>query len=178
MRTLVQVKHEMEVQHKHLVAELQVMSRYRHPNLCVLLGFASTDTTPPRRCLVYEMCPQGCLRSRLSHQESSDQQLTLSALEQQQFAALPPLTPAQRLTISVGIGITCLTTMKAQFQLQFHLTYLCILAQGLEYLHRQVPPVIHRDVKSAVSTANIAILPRIYNTLVCGVILSLLFALP
>lgn len=102
---VLQAKCEIEMQNKQLVAELQIMSRHRHPNLCVLLGFASTASSPPRRCLIYELCPQGCLRSRLSHNESSDASGGKAINDQTPFTSLPFLSPAQRLTIAMGIGM-------------------------------------------------------------------------
>jgi serine/threonine protein kinase len=86
------VKREMDLQEQQLMAELEVMTRYRHPNLCMLLGFGSTPgsvTSKPRRCFVYELCAHGCLFSILANQGKK------KALV---------LTPEHRLTIAMDIG--------------------------------------------------------------------------
>jgi serine/threonine protein kinase len=92
---------------EQLEAELRTCPKYKHPNLCQLLGYSMEG---PQQCLIYEFCANGDLKGKLRSLDS----------------AQSPLTAAQRLRIALQT------------------------ARGLEYLHvKAVPPVIHRDVKTA-----------------------------
>jgi len=48
---------------KNIRAEIDTLSKYRHPYLAPLLGFAGLGNARP--CLVYQLMPQGSLRDRL-----------------------------------------------------------------------------------------------------------------
>jgi serine/threonine protein kinase len=90
---------------EQLEAELRTCPKYKHQNLCQLLGYSMEG---PQQCLIYEFCANGDLKGKLRSDSHA------------------PLTAAQRLRIALQT------------------------ARGLEYLHvKAVPPVIHRDVKSA-----------------------------
>eukprot|EP00918_Siedleckia_nematoides_P063368 GHVU01137964.1.p1 GENE.GHVU01137964.1~~GHVU01137964.1.p1 ORF type:complete len:416 (+),score=68.43 GHVU01137964.1:787-2034(+) len=102
--------------------EISVMSKLRHPNLVLLMGFA---TQPQRLCIVTEYCRGGSLFDLL-HSDSrpsgggGDAAAGVSA----SFNAAPKLTWAQRFKIAEDISRAC------------------------TYLHSSYPRIVHRDVKS------------------------------
>jgi len=54
---------------ENLQAEVEVLSKFRHPHLVTLLGH--TDLAGPRPCLIFELLPQGNLRDRLDCLEAT-----------------------------------------------------------------------------------------------------------
>jgi serine/threonine protein kinase len=105
---------EREFLRKSIYAERETIVKYKHQNVCELLGwFIDEQNQDAPYCLVYELCENGCLLERLACRDHKKNKV-------------PPLTAAQRLVIALG---TC---------------------RALEYLHvKAIPPVVHRDVKSA-----------------------------
>ena len=76
--------------------EVEVLGKYRHPNIVALLGHCIDSDTASRPCLVYEFMPGASLRERLQAQ-----------------TRMPPLPPAARLVIAsdVARGLTFLHTV-------------------------------------------------------------------
>lgn len=70
--------------HKEFKAEIISLSRFRHPNIVNLIGFAEQGIS---KCLVYEFVVNGSLRDRLDRKHNT-----------------PPLTWPQRQLIAIGIA--------------------------------------------------------------------------
>jgi serine/threonine protein kinase len=125
-------KHAEETRYlmKQYVAEISTLYKYRHPNVCSLLGHCADG---PKRALVYEFCPNGDLAQRLAAPADEAPNFDSETGEPLHPGSTPgstgvsgslaPLTWLQRLRIAVGT------------------------ARGLAYLHAKPSTLIHRDVK-------------------------------
>eukprot|EP00747_Dinoflagellata_sp_TGD_P034235 gnl/TRDRNA2_/TRDRNA2_137141_c1_seq1.p1 gnl/TRDRNA2_/TRDRNA2_137141_c1~~gnl/TRDRNA2_/TRDRNA2_137141_c1_seq1.p1 ORF type:complete len:491 (-),score=62.06 gnl/TRDRNA2_/TRDRNA2_137141_c1_seq1:110-1468(-) len=106
--------------------EVRMLSRCRHPNVVLLLGFAldttgddqaSNTVAPPRRALVYELLRGGDVASRLR---------------------------------SCGVnGHGAPSDTSCDFPWQERLRTAMGLARGLAHLHKHRPEIFHRDIKLA-----------------------------
>ncbi|KAF4751718.1 hypothetical protein FOZ62_012292, partial [Perkinsus olseni] len=69
--TIVAIKVLQNPKHAGFKEEVRILSKYRHPNLVILMGFARRHD---HRLLVYEYLSRGTLYDRLHHPSTSQQQ--------------------------------------------------------------------------------------------------------
>ena len=111
--------------------EIEVLGKYRHPNIVALLGhcmgdFAATGSAKQRPCLVYEFMAGQSLKKRLADVPKVERAEAEDAGSSSTSApAFEALSWRDRLSIASDV------------------------ARGLAFLHTVAsPPIIHQDVKS------------------------------
>jgi serine/threonine protein kinase len=110
--------HAWEV--KQFIAEMLLLGRVRHPNVCRLYAVSTNSTN---KCLVLELM-EASLEERLGWYAKA-REAEQKAAGQQVSAPQPALSWQQRLNIAI---CSC---------------------RGIVHLHQQKPTVVHRDIKSA-----------------------------
>jgi hypothetical protein len=104
---------------KQFIAEMVILGRVRHPNVCRLYAVSTNSTN---KCLVLELM-ETSLDARLGW-HAKEREAEQREAGQQVTKPPPPLSWRQRLNIAV---CSC---------------------RGIVHLHQQKPVVVHRDVKS------------------------------
>jgi serine/threonine protein kinase/Leucine-rich repeat (LRR) protein len=81
---------ERDFLRQSILAELKTMNRYKHQNICDLIGsYVDPQNPDASYCLVYELCENGCLLERLACRDHTRK-------------SVPALTAQQRLVIALG----------------------------------------------------------------------------
>jgi serine/threonine protein kinase len=107
---------------EEIIGEACVMSCLNHPNILTLYGVSLTGQA---LWIICELCDRGSLR------------MLLNELSPPPPLPLPPPSPRSSSTLS-------LSSLTEKQKLSFCLN----IADGMMYLHRRSPPIIHRDIKS------------------------------
>jgi hypothetical protein len=141
---------------QEFAAEINMLRGMRHPNICLYMG-ASLD--PPNRAIITELAANGSLWDAL--------RLPLQAPYVAADGRTMVAWPAELYGKSIPQGVPPVDTWP--WVLVKRVAFGA--ARGMTYLHSGVPPVLHRDLKSA----NL-LLDESYTTKVCDFGLSRLKA--
>jgi len=135
---------------EEFIAEINIISGMRHPNICLFMGAC---LTPPNRAIVTELCENGslwdALRSPLgsSYCVADGHSRSAWPLELYELAPPPPLYHNGQVSFSVPSEPPMPPAGAWPWALVKRVS--AGAARGMCYLHSGKPPVLHRDLKSA-----------------------------
>jgi hypothetical protein len=134
---------------EEFIAEINIVSGFRHPNICLFMG-ACLD--PPNRAIVTELCENGslwdALRTPLSspYQVADGESRTAWPLNLYETLSPPPTTLGESSSVN---NVSPPVAPAGTWPWVLVKRVASGTARGMCYLHSGEPPVLHRDLKSA-----------------------------